>query len=321
MHDEYDSRTITQLRSKKNKVDPYIPYHFLHEEEPGLSGNIETINTIFLTSKECAFKCLMCDLWKNTLDEPAPPGAIVKQINYALERLPKADAIKLYNNGNFFDTKAISPKEYPAIINRVANYKRVIVENHPKLCNKYCIEFNEMLDGKLEVAMGLETIHPDVLPRLNKQLTPEDFKKATNFLNKHDIDVRAFILLNAPYITNPKESISWTLQSIQFAFECGVVRCSVIPVRPGNGVMDILWKENYYTPPTLAMLEEVSEKALLLNRAQVFVDTWDIGFLSGCSTCFDARKNRLEKMNLTQKILPTINCGCHTNYDCFIKRL
>ncbi len=314
MHDEYDSRSIVQLRSKKNKVDPYIPYHFLHEEELSLSGHIESVNTIFLTGKECAFKCLMCDLWKNTLDEAAPLGAIVKQIDYALERLPKADVIKLYNNGNFFDTKAISPNEYPEIIDHISGYKRVVVENHPKLCNKHCIEFNEQLNCKLEVAMGLETIHPDVLPKLNKQLTPEDFKNATTFLNQHNIDVRAFILLNAPYITVPDESIAWTLRSIQFAFDSGVARCSVIPVRPGNGVMDILWKENFYAPPTLAMLEEVFEKALLLKQGQVFVDTWDINFLSKCSLCFEARKGRLEKMNLTQKIQPQIQCSCNTGY-------
>lgn len=314
MHDVYDSRTIAQLRSKKNKVDPFIPYHFLHEEEPGLSGTIETVNTIFLTGKECAFKCLMCDLWKNTLDEAAPIGAIVKQIDYALERLPQADVIKLYNSGNFFDTKAIAPEEYSAIVNRIAGYKRVVVENHPKLCNQLCVEFSEMLDAKLEVAMGLETIHPDVLPKLNKQLTPEDFKRATEFLNQHDIDVRAFILLNAPYLIDPEESIAWTLRSIQFAFECGVARCAVIPVRPGNGVMDILWKENNYRPPTLSMLEEVFEKALLLNQGQVFVDTWDIRFLSDCPLCFEARKERLVKMNLAQSILPPIECSCNSLY-------
>ena len=314
MHNAYDSRTITELRSQKNKVNPFIPYHFLHEREPGLSGTTETVNTIFLTGKECAFKCLMCDLWKNTLDEPAPLGAIVKQIDYALERLPQADVIKLYNNGNFFDTKAISPKEYPEIIELLKGYKRVVVENHPKLCNKHCIEFNEMFDGKLEVAMGLETIHPGVLPKLNKQLTPEDFRNATKFLNQHNIDVRAFVLLNAPYITHSQESIEWTLRSIQFAFESGVDRCSVIPVRPGNGVMDVLWKEGNYMPPSLNMLEEVFEKALLSKQRQVFVDTWEIGFLSKCSVCFDARKKRLEQMNLEQKILPGIACSCNTNY-------
>jgi radical SAM enzyme (TIGR01210 family) len=314
MHDGYDNRRIAALRSPKNVVNPSIPYHFLHEQEPGLSGNIEMVNTLFLTGKECVYKCLMCDLWKNTLDEAAPLGAITRQIDYALERLPPANTIKLYNSGNFFDTKAISPQEYPAISHRLTHYKRVVVENHPKLCNNHCLEFNDQLDGQLEVAMGLETIHPDVLPKLNKQLTPEDFKKAAAFLTGHAIDVRAFVLLNPPYLTQPQESIEWTLKTVRFAFESGATRCSVIPVRPGNGVMEVLWKEKHYTPPSLAMLEEVMEKALLLRQGQVFVDTWDIGFLSSCLVCFEARKERLEKMNLTQHIIPSIHCHCNSSY-------
>ena len=310
MHDGYDSRTIAELRPPKNRLNPFVPYHFLHEREPGLPGGIESVNTIFLTSKECAFKCLMCDLWKNTLDEPLPAGAIVRQIDHALERLPEADVIKLYNNGNFFDAKAISPGDYPAIGKRLADYKRVIVENHPKLCNQLCIEFNSLLNGKLEIAMGLETIHPEALPKLNKQITPEDFKNATAFLNQHDIDVRAFVLLSPPYITGDDENVSWALKTIEFAFECGAVRCAVIPVRPGNGVMELLRKSNDYTPPSIAMLEAVFEKALLMQRGQVFADTWDIGFLSECPHCFDERKRRLEIMNLSQQIEDSISCTC-----------
>ncbi|HRQ50017.1 MAG TPA: hypothetical protein PLR74_05755, partial [Agriterribacter sp.] len=262
MHDTYDSDAIVELRPSKNRLSPFVPYHFLHEREPGLLGGIETVNTVFLTGKECVFRCLMCDLWKNTLDEPVPAGAIVRQIDHALERLPKADVIKLYNNGNFFDTKAIFPGDYPAISARVAGYKRVIVENHPKLCNQHCIELNNLLNGKLEIAMGLETIHPGALPKLNKQITPEDFQKATAFLLRQHIDVRAFVLLNPPYITNDNENVLWALKTIQFAFDSGAVRCAVIPVRPGNGVMEMLWKNNDYTPPSLAMLEAVFEKAL-----------------------------------------------------------
>ena len=43
--------------------------------------------------------------------------------------------------------------------------------------------------------MGLESIHPEVLPKLNKQLTPNDFRETTAFLRANDIDTRAFILL------------------------------------------------------------------------------------------------------------------------------
>ena len=48
----------------------------------------------------------MCDLWRHTLDEPTPDGAIPKQIEFALERLPQASVVKLYNTGKFFDSAA-----------------------------------------------------------------------------------------------------------------------------------------------------------------------------------------------------------------------
>ena len=118
-HSMHNNPEIEKLRPQRNFLNPDIPYHFLHEQEPGPGGDLQRVNTIFLTSKECAFKCLMCDLWKNTLKEPTPPGAILKQIDYALARLPEADVIKLYNSGNFFDQKAVPPADYPGIVERM----------------------------------------------------------------------------------------------------------------------------------------------------------------------------------------------------------
>ncbi|HEU5052560.1 MAG TPA: hypothetical protein VFT78_05580 [Hanamia sp.] len=297
-------------RPAKNKVNPEIPYHFFHEEEPDENGNIRQVNTILLTGKECVFKCLMCDLWKNTLDENTPMGAIPKQLDYALSRLPKASVIKLYNSSNFFDTKAVPVSDYPEIYSRLASYERVIVENHPNLSGKLCVEFNEKLNGRLEVAMGLETIHPEVLPKLNKQLTAEDFKKAASFLKAHGIPTRAFVLLNPPFLTGKKENTEWTLRSIEFAFDCGVGAVSIIPTRAGNGIMDALHKRGDFVRPELDTLEEVFEKALSLKEGRVFVDTWDLQKFSNCDECFQQRKNRLEKMNLEQKVFEKVECNC-----------
>jgi len=307
----HDNQEIEKLRPSRNALNPDIPYHFLHEQEPDANGVLQKVNTIFLTGKECSFKCLMCDLWKNTLTGPTPPGAILKQIDYALNRLPDADVIKLYNNGNFFDPKAIPPADYPGIIERLQSYSRVVVENHPKLCGESCVEFKNQLNGTLEIAMGLETIHPGVLPRLNKQLTSADFKQAASFLRRNDVDVRAFILLNPPYLTEISENIEWVIRTVKFAFESGTQCCSIIATRSGNGIMETLQQKGQYTAPSLHTLEEVFETALLLKQGRIFVDTWDIGFLSNCPQCFQARKERLEAMNLHQQVYPPINCNCH----------
>ena len=64
----------------------------------------------------------MCDLWKHTLTETVPNGAIPAQIEYALEQLQaKPTQVKLYNSGSFFDPAAIPPGDYPAIAEKIAS--------------------------------------------------------------------------------------------------------------------------------------------------------------------------------------------------------
>src|ERR1700744_1735388 len=90
---------ILSRRPQRNVVDPLRPWGFFVEEERSASGEIVPAATIFLTNRECPWRCLMCDLWRNSLPESGPAGAIPAQIEYALGRLPLARQIKLYNSG------------------------------------------------------------------------------------------------------------------------------------------------------------------------------------------------------------------------------
>ncbi|MFQ5632542.1 MAG: hypothetical protein ACE5I1_27560, partial [bacterium] len=156
-------RWILSRRPPKNTVDPTRPYAFLIEKERTATGEIEDLATIFLTNCECPFCCLMCDLWKNTTDLLVPKGAISAQIRWALEKTNSAKHIKLYNSGNFFDTKAIPHADHTEIAHLLSPFKTVIIENHPRLVDHRCLEFRDRLVPKLEVAMGLETVHEGVL--------------------------------------------------------------------------------------------------------------------------------------------------------------
>ncbi len=307
----FDDHWILHQRSSKNQVDPYKPYHFLVEKERTLSGKIEDVITLFLTNKECRFKCLMCDLWKNTTNTPVPPGAIPRQIEWALEQLPVARHIKLYNSANFFDPGAIPPADYPLIADLVKSFDTVIVENHPLLTGDRCLDFAGMIRPQLQVAMGLETIHPDVWPKLNKKMSPDDFKRTAAFLKKNGIVSRAFILLRPPFLSET-EGITWAKKSISFAFESGSEYCIVIPTRAGNGAMDHLQQEGQFCSPELSSLEEVHEFGIRLDRGIVLADTWDLNLFSSCVRCFEARKKRMDEVNLTQRALPSISCSCRT---------
>ncbi|MEX0725761.1 MAG: radical SAM protein [Planctomycetaceae bacterium] len=299
---------IERLRPPRNGVDPWKPYHLLVEPEFSRGGRLEDVATVFLTNRECPFRCLMCDLWKNTLIQPTPRGAILAQVRYALARLPPASHIKLYNSGNFFDRAAIPADDYDEIIASIAEFETVIVENHPKLCGPACIEFRNRLGGaEFEIAMGLETIHEPTLARLNKQMTADDFRRATEFLRSAGIFVRAFVLLRPPGMTE-EAGIEWALKSVEFAFDAGADVVSVIPTRGGNGIMEVLAQTGEFQPPGLCALETVHETALIWNRGRVFADVWDIERFAECADCVSRRKERLHLMNATQRIQPRVEC-------------
>lgn len=300
---------ILSNRGAKNAVDPNIPYAFLTEKERMVDGKIEDVGTIFLTNRECPFRCLMCDLWKNTTDETVSVGAIPKQIEYALERMPASKHVKIYNSGNFFDKKAIPSKDHDAIISLLQGFETVLIENHPKFINRKVVEFRDKLKLNLQLAIGLETVHPEVLLKLNKKMTLDHFRNSVQFLKKHDILSRAFILLRPPFL-DEAEGIIWGNKSIDFAFNSGVECCVVIPTRSGNGALNVLEKEGYFHSPKIKSLEEVLDYGISLNKGRVFADLWDLERFADCEDCLDERKKRMDQMNLRQGIVPEVACVC-----------
>lgn len=297
-----------QRPARSANLDPFKPHAFFLEEERASSGRIVPTATILLTNSECPWRCLMCDLWKNTLPYPAPVGAIPQQIDFAVSHLDAwPEQVKLYNSGSFFDVAAIPRADYPAIARSVAFARHVVVESHPRLVGAKALRLRDLLPGSLEVAMGLETVHPEVLPRLNKKFKLSDFSKAAAFLQTAGIAVRAFILVNPPFL-HEEEGIEWAVKSADFAFNCGAGVVSLIPTRSGNGVMDALLESGEFVPPRLSTLEKAQEQALGLHRGRVFADTWDLDRFSPCPACLAKRRQRLHLVNLTQEQQASIEC-------------
>jgi radical SAM enzyme (TIGR01210 family) len=300
---------IVAQRPERAQLDPNRPYAFFVENERSSTGEVVPVATIFLTNRECPWRCAMCDLWKNTLTDSVAPGAIPRQIEYALHRLPPANQIKLYNSGSFFDAQAIPVEDYAAIANLVRHFDRVIVECHPALVSDRCFALHDILGKPLEVAMGLETAHPQVLEKLNKRMSVEQFSAAADKLRTHSIDLRVFLLVQPPFM-RPQETPEWTQRSLDVAFDCGATAASLIPTRDGNGAMEALAQMGAFVPPPLAVLEAAIEYGLLLKRGRVFADLWDLQRNTPqCATCWPPRLERLQAMNLTQCAPAPIACS------------
>ncbi len=299
---------ITDQRPSRNQVDAYTPYAFLVEDERSHTGEVVPVATVFLTNRECPWRCLMCDLWKNTLIDSVPVGAIPQQIAHALACLPEARQIKLYNSGSFFDPKAILLDDYEQIAAAVLPFERVIVESHPSLIGDRCLKLRDLLRGDLEVAMGLETVHPEALERLNKKLTVEQFASAAKHLRTNAIDLRVFVLIQPPFI-NAGEALFWAERSLDYAFACDATAVTLIPTRTGNGALDALMSSGHFQPPALETVEAAFAYGLRLGRGRVFVDLWDIERVTACPDCRFPRIERLSRMNLLQQIPPNIPCA------------
>ena len=301
-------RWILDRRGPRNALDPLRPYAQLSEVEPDDTGEPVPVSTIFLTNRECPWHCLMCDLWRNTLVESVAPGAIPEQIRFALSLLPAARWVKLYNAGSFFDPKAIPRADYRQVARLLSGFERVIVESHPSLVGESCFEFRDAVEGALEVAMGLETVHPKVLPLLNKGMTLEQFRRSADFLSREGISLRAFVLVGLPF-SSEAESLLWACRSVEFAFDCGASVVSLIPTRAGNGALDALAERGEFSVPGLASVEDALAFGLSLKRGRVLADLWDLERLRRCAQCFGPRAERLRTMNLTQSVPAPAGCA------------
>jgi archaeosine synthase beta-subunit len=301
-------RWILKRRGPRETVDASRPVGVFLEEELAETGMVEPVLTVLIANRECPWRCLMCDLWRQTTEASPPARAVAAQVRDALAAFPRVRRAKLYNAGSFFDPRAIPREDLPLIAGTVRDLDRVTVECHPALVGDACRRFAEELDGSLEVAMGLETVHAGALDLLNKRMTAADFRRAADRLASWDVAIRAFVLLGAPGIP-PDESAAWTARSVEFAFESGAAAVTIIPTRTGNGALDELERRGEFTPPTLAQLEEALAHAIELRRGRAFADLWDVDRLRQCDSCFDARRDRLAVMNRTQTIPAAGSCA------------
>jgi radical SAM enzyme (TIGR01210 family) len=277
-------RFVIDLRSARPAHDPWRYQDVLIEDEPTERGDVARVGTIFLTGRECPWRCAMCDLWRFTTRADTPAGAIPAQIRSARQLWRSqgevVTRVKLYNASNFFDPRAVPAGDYGDVAAAAGDVEQVIVESHPSLIGERVERFLEALDGRrLEVAMGLETVHPAALDALNKRMTTDDFANAANTLRRLGVSLRAFVLIAPPFVP-PEEQNAWLLASVAFAQECGASVISLIPTRAGNGTMEALTSQKLFVEPTQADVE----RSFALVRARfpspepraprIFLDPW-----------------------------------------------
>jgi hypothetical protein len=302
------------------------------EEERYRDGPRRTA-TVFLTGAECRFRCVFCDLWRYTLEGPTPPGAIPNQLAAAIAPIaplaplapigsiapigsvsprppglemrdqPDVEQIKLYNASNFFDERAVPESDDAALLALLEPFARVTVENHPaqlmtpsawRRCQRYADAFG----AGLEVAMGLESAHPDAARQLDKGSDLAVFERACERLQGLGVTIRAFVLVGAP-LGAPAEREAWVVRSVEAALAAGASLVSLVPLRLDAANEDLLRRDDW-RPATLGQVERAFHGGLELEprypSGAVQVDAWGVSRLEDeaiCSECLARRRDRL----------------------------
>lgn len=315
------ARFVIDRREIRPAHDSWRHQGVIVEDERSADGRPARTATVLLTGRECPWRCVMCDLWHYTTPHDTPKGAIPFQVAAAREdlrsRSETVTQLKLYNASSFFDPRAVPDDDYSPIAEALDGIERVVVESHPSLVGSRVDRLLHALSERaqrgttrLEVAMGLETAHPDALGRLNKRMTVEDFTRATGELQRRGVDVRTFLLIHPPFVPAGEQQY-WLRQSILAAFSAGASVVSLIPTRPGNGAMEALQAEGLFQPPQLEDIERSLETAadMVSSGRRIFVDLWDLERFSRCPHCFHARRDRMRAFNLDQRLHGMASCN------------
>jgi radical SAM enzyme (TIGR01210 family) len=223
------------------------------EAETDAAGRSRDCLTVLLRNPECPWRCVFCDLWQHTAPRGQASEPIADQIRRALAGTEGQgrDWAKLYNAGSFFDAGAIPSAELPGIAELCRPFARVIVECHPTLVRPPVLAFRDQIrPAQLEVALGLETAHPETLAKLNKGITPDDFARAAGLLRNGDVDVRAFVLVRPPFL-EPAAGLDWVFRSLEFAFAAGASVVSLIIITIGasillRGLATLVWDKKIH---------------------------------------------------------------------------
>jgi len=311
-------RFVLDRRPPRESTDPWRAQGLLVEDERTLDGTIARVATLFLTGRECRWRCVMCDLWRYTTEGDTPRGAIAAQVADARRTLNEsrdvATHLKLYNASSFFDPLAVPEEDYDAIAAHSIGLTRLIVESHPSLIGPRTIRFRDALARRppspaLEVAMGLETAHPVALERLHKRMTVDQFLNAAERLASFGVALRVFLLVHPPFVPSADQD-DWLCRSVDLAFSAGATAVSLIPTRGGNGALESLADEDLFHRPRIDDLERSLRLALTRAPAGgcVFADLWDLHRFSDCPHCLEQRRTRLHAANLSQRAPEPVDC-------------
>jgi hypothetical protein len=172
-------------------------------------------------------KCLFCGY--GTMEgKRCDYQSIRKEIDEFFSSVAAGDHVKVFGSGSFLDSRQMPPDARTYFIEacKKAGVAQLTIESRPEYITVEVLEEFSSLD--LTVAIGLEVADDKILDKMNKGFHRKDFEAAAAVLKSKNAKVRAYILVNPPYVADVGKSLD---SSIKYALKYAdsVVLINLLP--------------------------------------------------------------------------------------------
>ena len=307
--------------------DPSKPVRCWSEKDI-LNGNIVDAFVMIFRTQGCSWAfnsgCSMCGYFNDSMWEKVSNDDLLKQFNTMMERYTGQKFIKIFTSGSFLDENEIKPIVRNKILETLFDTAdKVSVESRSEyVTDKNLSDVKKISKSKIfEIGIGLETADDFIREYcINKGFTFMDYKKAAEKMKKYDFNLKTYVLVKPPFITEKKaiqDSIS-TINKIKNITD-------IVSLNPTNiqrnTLVDYLWYRKQYRPPWLwSLIEILKQSQKNAGDLRVKCDIAGGGSIRGAHNCKKCDKTSLDaiadfSINQNTKVFNKLECECYDRWQ------
>jgi radical SAM enzyme (TIGR01210 family) len=249
--------------------------------------------------------------------------SIARQFNDAMNQLDGIRFLKIYTSGSFLDENEISSDTTDHILKICADANlRLLFESRPEYVTTERLDHMLAIHDDLEIALGLESSNDNVLRySINKGFAVGDYEKAVAVLNTKGVDLRTYVLLKPPFLTE-SEAIEDAKATVAFAAKSSKT-ISLNPVNVQRGTLvERLWRNWAYRPPWLWSVLKVLRESDTKDK-RLICDPTGGGKERGahnCGKCDEVILDSIRAFSMTQdgSRLGSPECDCREMWESII---
>lgn len=295
-------------------------------EKDVLHGKVVDAYVIIFRTRGCSWAlssgCTMCGYFNDSMFKTVSEADFQVQLETAMQTYKDEQIVKIFTSGSFLDPSEVPVVMQQQILQCVAKQaEKISVESRPEYITEQRINAIQKTfsEKEFEIGIGLETANDMIREQaINKGFSFIDYKKATLLLKKHKINVKTYMLIKPPFLTE-KESIDDCLCTLKETKKL-TQSISLNPTNvQRNTVVEFLWKRNQYRPPWLWSIVEVLKQSKNITPAFVKCDVIGGGSRRGphnCGNCDSKVLHAIEEFSLTQKkeVFQDLSCDCQEHW-------